>query len=362
MNLKIVTFLRAQNYGAFLQAYALNDYLSQKHNVEFLDYRVEKIEDAYKPFNIKKASLKSILRYMRYFVPLNLKYSRFKKCINSVNKTCSIYNENDIEKIKDTTDIYITGSDQVWNPNIVGCLSDVYTLNFDAKNAKKIAYAASVGNVDDIDAHIDDYKRKISQIDYISVRENDAKIKLSELIEKPIEEVLDPTLLLKKEIWEENLSNTDKYNKKYIFAYVVAKDEEYNKIVNYLSEKTNLPVIHTELRNKKYRKTYKSIYTKNPFEFVNCIKNAEYVIATSFHATVFSIIFHKKFFIVPHKKTGARVLSLLNKLGIEGRTIQTLEQFKEVDYDMETDWKSVDKKLEEERKKSAEWLEKAIEG
>ena len=98
-----------------------------------------------------------------------------------------------------------------------------------------------------------------------------------------------------------------------------------------------------------------------PFEFIKHIRDAEYVVATSFHATVFSILFHKKFFIVPHKKTGARVTNLLDKLKITGRTFSTLEEFEKIDYDFETDWKEVDNGLEIERKKSIDWLVNAIE-
>ena len=173
---------------------------------------------------------------------------------------------------------------------------------------------------------------------------------------------MDPTLLISREEWEDDIEKIEKNGCKYIVAYVVEPDVEYIKIVNDLSEKTGLKVIHFGLKNPGYKNVLKSAYTEGPLEFVNYIKNAEYVVATSFHATVFSILFNKKFFIVPHRKTGARVTNLLDKLGIEGRTFSNYEEFKNIDYDFETDWNKVESKLEMERKKSLDWLINAIEG
>ena len=105
----------------------------------------------------------------------------------------------------------------------------------------------------------------------------------------------------------------------------------------------------------------KSIYTKGPLEFISYIKNANYVVATSFHATVFSIIFNKKFFVIPHRKTGERVTNLLDKFQIKGRTFYSYDEFKNIDYNFETDWENVNKLVEKERIESYRWLENAIE-
>ena len=361
MNIKILTFVRAHNYGAFLQAFALSEKLKkEKHNVEFVDYRVEKIENAYKPLNLKTISIRSFLRYVRYFLPFNKKYYNFNKEIKKIQLTKSVYDMHGVETLNNDTEVYITGSDQVWNKNIVGELSNIYSLNFNSGRALKVSYAASVGDSNLIIDNKEEYREKLSSIDHISVREEDAKEKLEEVLNRKIDVVLDPTLLLEREDWEKYISNYHAENKKYIFAYVVAPDSEYIKIVNSLSERTGLPVIHCELKNPGYNNVLKTIYTKGPFDFVSSLKNAEYVVATSFHATVFSILFHKKFFIIPHRKTGARVTNLLGKLGIEGRTFSNLEEFKNVDYDFETDWSKIDKNLSYQRQESIKWLENAI--
>ena len=361
MNIKILTFIRAHNYGAYLQAFALSEHLQKNdNNVEFVDYRVKKIEDAYKPFNIKGLTIKGIARYIRYFIPINKKYRTFNNEIKKFHLTKSVYTTEEIERLNSCTNAYITGSDQVWNKSIVGDLSDIYSLNFDSSKAKKISYAASVGDVNLIINNKDEYKNKLNNIDYISVREEDAKKELTKVLDRNVEVVIDPTLLLTRQDWDKYISNIDIEKQKYIFAYVVAPDEEYIKIANDLSNKTGLPIIHCGLRNPGYKNVLKTIYTKSPFDFVAYIKNAEYVVATSFHATAFSIIYNKKFFIVPHKKTGSRVTNLLKKLDVEGRTYSSFEDFKNIDYDFETDWKKVNRKLDDERLKSIEWLDKAL--
>ena len=366
--IEITTFNRAFNYGALLQLYALSKYLSKKDDtyVEALDYRCEKIENNYLPLNLKvngiKNKIKNIIKFILLHKILNKKYNSFSKFIkNNIKFSASIYSKDEIrDKCKDVN-VFITGSDQVWNKNMVGELSDIYTLNFDYPKAKKISYAASVGDNSLIAKNKDEYISKISQIDYISVREEDTRNELVKVIDNNINVVLDPTLLLKKDEWEKVISHLNKEKEKYIFAYVVTPDDEYIRIVKDLSEKTDLPVVFCGIKNPGFKKTLKTMYTEGPLEFVNYIKNAEYIVTTSFHATVFSIIFNKKFFIIPHSKTGARVTNLLDKLGIKGRSFKTYEEYKNTNYNIETNWTEVNKKLNEEREKSMKWLNNALE-
>ena len=275
-------------------------------------------------------------------------------------RTDSVYNTKEIEKVNQDTDIYITGSDQVWNPVIVGELSDIFTLNFNSNNIKKISYAASVGNANMIKESAQLFKEKIEKLDAVSVREHDAQVVLDQLIDKPVKEVLDPTLLIDQEEWNESIKGMKTEKEKYIFTYGLPSDKEYLKIVNDLSKKTGLKIIHCGLRKNEYDNVAKTIYNEGPLEFINYIKNAEYVVSTSFHATAFSVIFNKKFFIVPHRKTGARVTSLLEKLNIKNRVYYSYDEFKDIDYDFETDWNEVNNNLKREKADSINWLKNAI--
>lgn len=360
----ILTFHNAYNYGAMLQAYALQKKISTKNYVEIIDYRNKVIEKQYKLIRPYQKSLKKFIKSLCgdiIMFPLNLKrknvFIKFMKkryILSSKIKT-----SKDLDDIIRKYDVIIVGSDQVWNIGLTEGLSNIYTLNFDSK-ALKISYAASVGDASQINENIDVFQEKLKDINYISVREEDARDELSKIIQKKIKVVLDPTLLLKKEEWEELLDKGKYDEEKYILAYVVEADKEYIKIVNDLSQKTGLKVIHFNKFNPGYNNVLKNAYTEGPLEFVNYIKNAEYVVATSFHATVFSIIFNKKFFIIPHKKTGSRVTNLLDKLGIKGRTFNSFNEFKKIDYNFDTNWEEVNNKLDIERENSINWLFNAI--
>ena len=364
----IVTFHNAYNYGAFLQCFALQEVVKKINSrVEIVNYIDEKIRDSYRLFPKKNKSIKSkskdIMKYIYFGRRTKKRYKEFdkalKKYINLSNIT--YYSNQDIQSIGNNYDILITGSDQVWNRNITGELSNVYTLNFHNPKLKKISYAASIGDCSLVEKYSKEYKDKISIIDYISVREFDAQKMLKKLLKNDdIQVVLDPTLLLESKKWDNYLDNY--VGEKYILAYVVSPDEEYMKIVNYLAKKTGLKIIYFDTINHGYEKSVEceSAYEKGPFDFVKLIKNAEYVVATSFHATAFSIIYHKKFFIIPHRKTGARVTNLLNMLNIKGRNFQSYDEFKNVDFSFETNWNNVDKILKKKREESIDWLYDAI--
>ncbi len=362
----IITFQCAHNYGAILQVYALQQTIEKMHKkVEIINYKNKIIERQYKVINVDRKNLKNFLKSIvsdiLFFQKRYKRYQNFEKFVKERLNLTKIYkSEEALKNEPPIADVYITGSDQVWNSNITYGLQDAYTLNFGKKNIKRISYAASIGNSKISDNEKEIYKEKISIINNISVREESGKKALEQIIYSPIEVVLDPTLLLTKKQWENEIKTLTGNKEKYILAYVVEKDEQYIKIVNDLSEKTGLKIIHFGKTNPGYKNVLKSAYTEGPLEFINYIKNAEYVVATSFHATVFSVIFHKKFFIIPHKKTGSRVTNLLDKLGIENRTFNTLEEFKNIDYNFGTNWDNVEERLGKERKKSLDWLEKSI--
>lgn len=277
--------------------------------------------------------------------------------LNLTEKSSSI---NGLNEIIADFEVVFTGSDQVWNPEIVGNLSDAYTLNFGLSDLKRISYAASIGDISFVKRYENQFKDKLSKLDVISVREKDAQEVLSTLLNREIKQVLDPTLLLTAEEWNYKIDHKSSIKEKYILAYVVKADEEYLKIVNELSKKTGLKVIYFENENRGYDNPLESKYTEGPFEFVNLIKNAEYVVATSFHAMAFSIIYNKKFFIIPHRKTSSRVTSLLECLGIENRTYYTCEEFKDIDFDLETDWKVVNEKIEKQRVSSIDFIKQSL--
>ena len=361
----IMTFSNSHNYGAVLQAYALQEVLKKENKVEIINYKDKIVNQQYKIIKFNKNIISSILKNILFF-NINLKrYLNFKKFIkDNLNMTEQEYKtEKELIDNPPVADIYIAGSDQIWNSYTTQGLKDSYSLNFGSEEIKKISYAASIGNSVIDFSEEKDYKKKLSNLKYISVREENAKDCLEKIIkDKPITVVMDPTLLLTKDEWNKKIivNKFKALKEKYILAYMVQPDIEYINIVNEIEQKTNLKVVHFSKTNRGIKNVLKSEYTVGPFEFINLIKNAEYVVCTSFHAIVFSIIFNKRFWVIPHRKTGSRVTNLLEKLGISERAVNSLDEFKKMDYDKEIDYKKVNKKLDEERKKSLEWLDNAI--
>ena len=366
-NIIIVTFNKAHNYGAMLQEYALLKKTSEIGDSKILNYDDFNIAKNYKYIGLGYGNfLRRVKIIIKYIIFLNINIKRYnafnnfeKKFIKLTENSCTSL-EN-IANCISNVDILITGSDQVWNPQITNGLSDIYTLNFGKDNIKRISYAASLGSNKIAKEMQEEYKDKISKLDYISVREESGANALKKIIkDKKISVVLDPTLLLSRNDWEKIASEGIKEKNKYIIAYIVEKNPEQVKIVDKISELTGLKVIHFE-KIGHYKNILKSAYIYGPESFVSLIKNAEYVVTTSFHATVFSIIFNKKFWVVPHKTTGSRVTDLLAKLGISNRAVNTLEEFNKKVYNEEIDYDNVNKILEKEREKSIKWLKDAIE-
>lgn len=350
----IVTFHRTYNYGAYLQSFALSKYLDAK----IIDYYCKNI---YRQYKIIKPLRKNMFKYCLNFFSTVLhirkelrRKANFEKAINHLKMIPFSYDEIN------SLDYLITGSDQVWNHDIVGEISDVYTLNFGNKKITRISYAASIGNSDDIQKYKAEYLKKLSKIDYISVREKNLVEPLEKLLNKQVKNVIDPTLLLSSEEWDNYLDKTEYFPPNYIFAYVVEPDSEFIKAVNFLVEQTGYEVIHAGLKNPGFKGKVTSIYSLGPFSFINYIKNAKYVVTTSFHATIFSIIFHKEFYTIPHKKTGSRVTELLKQIQLEDKIFNSsLELSKKINQE-KTNWLEVDNNLNKLINESKDWINTVI--
>lgn len=365
----IITFHNAHNYGAMLQAFALQEKVkNMNYNVEIINYRNPKFEEGYKVANWKKINAKQYIKNIIKSTVLRKqyygRYNAFKQFERDKFKLSEVYeSEENLLANPPMYDVYIAGSDQIWNTNIVGRLSDAYTLNFKTYDGIKISYAASIGNSNIDEKYTDEFKKKIEKIDYISVREENAKHELQKIIEKNVNVVLDPTLLLSKEHWENIINkslNKNRIKEKYILVYIFKEKPEYIEMVNYLSEKTGYKIVQFNIKSK-YKNTLCSAYESGPIEFIDLIKNAEYVCTDSFHGTVFSIIFNKAFFVFPFESTISRFNNLLGKLNLLDRIISSKSEFEKIDFNKKIDYIEVNELLEEERKKSVLFLENAIE-
>lgn len=364
-DIKILTFHNAENYGATLQAYALKETLKKLNtNPSFVNYISNDILKDYKL--IRTNSFKSFFSSLWFFKRNLKRKNSFKKYINKYldGNSKKYYNKEDIERDVKEGEIYIAGSDQIFNPVLTNGLSDVYTLNFgkDISDVKRVVYGASIGNEELLEKHKDDFYNKLQSVDLLSVREESVIAPLSNITNREVEKVLDPTLLLEKEDWDklilENKATSLK-NKKYILVYTLFENDEITKIANYLSEKTGLKIVHFRKYNA-YNNELTSLYSKGPVDFSNAFKNAEYIVTNSFHGLVFSIIFERKFYAVMPKERAGRLKDLIDTLSLNSRSVSTLKDVQALDIDEQIDYKKAKEILDKEKEKSMEYLKKGI--
>ncbi|MDE7435601.1 MAG: polysaccharide pyruvyl transferase family protein [Lachnospiraceae bacterium] len=330
----IITVHCADNFGAMLQTYALKKYLQNMDCfVEVINYCPKVITQVYPLLFYKgeiragiQSGLKCLWRSVIYIkirnFPLMLckkhKMRQFRK--NYFNMTRRIRDNRDFKKLE-RFDYYITGSDQLWNPDITG-LDDAYFLDFASEEGKKIAYAVSIGRL------LNEEEREIivektQDFDAVSLRETDSVLQLQPYSKNKIYQCVDPTLLLKKDEWEKICVKPIK--EKYIMFYSLFYTKEAFEAVNDISERLLSPVKHFFYGRlaKRLKRNGGSFYYAGIEEFLGLIEQAEYVITDSFHGAVFSILFEKKFGVVLPPKRNMRLIELLNITGFSDRIISS---------------------------------------
>lgn len=358
LKIGIITFHCSYNYGSVLQAFALKTLLEKKkYVVNVIDFIYKKDFEQYNLFrtSVYSKNPKSFIGDI-LFLKKNYKRKRnfeifAKKYFNLTKK--KYYNYEDMKELNNEFDIFICGSDQIWNLDCTQGVEPAYFLKFVNKDKLKIAYAPSLAHVKFAKNYDEDLKKAINDLDYISVREESTLPLIQPLTEKKVSVVLDPTLLLDQKDYE-LIIDQNKNESEYIFVYMLEYSVELVKYCNEFSSKKGIKVIY--IANNKFSGIKgENAFGIGPDKFLKYIKEAKYVITNSFHATVFSIIFNKKFVTFTTKRSSSRMVDLLDKLGIPERIYN--ENFnidKNIDYDM------VQEKLIDMRKSSLEYLSKAL--
>lgn len=348
MKLGILTFPKAINYGAALQATALRKVLlNRSEKVCFLNYSCKAIDSTSKIFDISNLfSLKYTIAHL-YNMPEAIK--RQKNFSNYWKKHFEFCSSDPKEY-----DAVIVGSDQVWNYNLTN--DDLfYFLNFKKNDLKKISYAASFGLPEIDKAHAEKIVPLLKDFDYLSVREKQAAKIIKENMRADVPVVCDPTLLLNKNEWKKLVSEKPQ-NSGYIFVYTVFNSDNVWEYAKKLSEKTGLP-IKTISYSKFHKREAIYDYTAGPDDWVNYMHGADYVVTNSFHGVAFSINFNKNFFFdMPPKSAGvgSRISDITERYSLENRNISA------DDFVLTTDAPDFEKAnllLEEDRKFSFEFIE-----
>jgi hypothetical protein len=355
-----------------LQAWGLQEYVKKLgYEVHIINLRLDCIDSLYKPLNLYKGLVNAKrFRKQRAFLWQNLKikgihakrkYIKFEAFIANQLHTTTCYPSYQAlvdAKAGDSYDILITGSDQVWNGAITGGLNRAFFLDFTKKPVRKISFASSIGKTVLKDYEKDFFEHYLKNFDAIAVREESAKEMLSPLTNTPIEVVVDPTLLLEVSDYDK-LKKTPKYNRGYILVHVINADSIVRPIAEKLSKLTGLPVIHNR-PDKRYSNELGRFDDAGVEEFLGLIEQADYVVTNSFHATVFAIIYRRKFFTIPHEKYPERMVHLLSMLELSNYLVKDSLDLPSNPNGINYHYDKANKLLDIQRKHSQDILKKEL--
>ena len=335
MDISLITIYRSNNYGAILQAYATVRVLEKYGNVTIINYVNDHL---CKDLNLFRFGLSirgglmlihDVLRF-RYRKSLLRKIRRFIGA--NFNETPPLSRDKLFSTGAGIFDVYVCGSDQIWNSKIVSrnkTVDSIYFLSFAVQGAKKIAYASSMGSgiFQDNDKAL--IRELLVGFHGISMRERDGIEKLSEVIpNREIKHALDPTLLLRRDEWLSLLNiQVRKPKKDYILVYTVPRSGLLKKAVDFFSEKLDLEVVLIDQMLVPGAKADRVVRDAGPDEFVEFFSNASFVITDSFHGVSFAIQFEKPFASIALDGLSNRVTDLLDLLDLKDRLVWNESQF-----------------------------------
>lgn len=354
MHIGILTFHFTYNCGAALQCLALSEYLKKcGHTVEIINYRpwyhrnvytpyknpfqvaVEKFRPKYEGENPAKRLLRSLYNIPKTMISwthhkeksvMNKKFMGFIG--ENLQETRLYTTKRRLKKNPPECDIYICGSDQIWNTVLTdGKLDTAYMLDFGGERIKRYAYAVGVNFAHDVDE--EEIKKLLGRFETVSLRENEYLDRLRNICNEGLEFRIDidPTLLHKSEDYEKYLVEDKEEKEPFIITYVMPSPgrEEVFEAAKRAGAAKGIKVIDICGNPTAFNKTAPNHKICGPGEFLWYIKNAECIFTNSFHGTVFSVIFKKKFVCIPHPETGYRVKELLEKISLRERIVYDAE-------------------------------------
>lgn len=374
----IITIHKVNNYGAELQAFALQEKLTHLgFTAEVIDYLYYKHQDFQyskqaRPFvaldyRIKfKEWLNPIISHIKsipYKGTQNIRNSKFDEFRNKHTKY-SAETLNSIEALyheKLPYDVYMTGSDQVWNPYTNVSLKP-YFLDFAQADRRKISYASSFGVSTIPDDAKPIYRDLLNRFDRIAVREEQGVKLVKELTGRDACHVLDPTLLMDEQDWRKVAITSDR-TKPYILLYVLTHSPYITNLAKKMAADLGWDLVRICKNSAVEDKdgTITNIIDAGPAEYLGLFLNASFVLTNSFHGTAFSVNFRKPFYtILPqHKPNNSRQEGLLSSMGLKKRIIHEGARFpRSIDYF--PDFTEAISQLKIQREHSIHYLKDAI--
>lgn len=346
MKVGILTFHSADNFGAMLQCYALQETLKELgHEVTVINYTNKEVAKDYKYIDIRQIKRNkhhwgNILRYLlhcRKDIHRSLQCKKFRKRWIQTGKRCKA------SSIPQDEDIYIVGSDQLWTLSITAGIDSVYWGDFSRPNLSSLYTYAVSGRPEELQTIPSlTLREKIKNFHGVSVREQ----KMADLlkqngIESRVD--LDPTLLAERRIWDAITESKSYLDRKYLVYYQVRGATEFANPTKKLAESMGYEFVDLTPTD----------FIEGPEVFLSFIKHSQGVVTSSFHGTVFSLIFHRPLAVYQlHDGHDGRYLDLLNKLGAEAciQDVTDTPVFANLDYE------AIDKRLSALRAESMAYL------
>lgn len=353
----VITLHRTANYGSVLQALATQTVLERMgYEVEVVDYYPERstIKSMLRGLKEKKTIFKknplALVAARAIILPSYLKRRRtfdvfIERELNLTNRT--YWTEDELKSGCPQADIYITGSDQVWNSVWNGGIDEILFLSWTPETARRLAFSASFGKASLDEAEKDRTRELLSRYEHITVRE-DSGVEIVRSLGLDATQVLDPTLFLTAEDWLSRCSAVIPEGD-YILMYNINHNKPLDRFVSALSDKTSLPVYYISYQLHDCFKRGHMRCCVPVEDFLALIRGARYVVCDSFHCAAFSVNFNRELAIVMPDRFGTRLASFMRVVGLEDRIVP--EDGIDV-FDRPIDWDAVNACMMAERKRS----------
>lgn len=359
MRIAIATFHKTINYGAVFQAYALQTVLKKMGHEPFLIDNDMEVNVWNIGSWLGSTPQKTIDKWI--FLKRGFAFSTFRKKFLTMD-SAKFKGIDHLKKNPPKAEVYICGSDQVWNYNYVKVENEqLFWLNFGDNTVKRIGYAPSFGVSELPDAVSNRFSKYIKGFTAIGVREKSAIELVTSLGFPNSTWVIDPTLLLQEEDYRRIESPSIEPGKNpYGFCYHVGSDKETTDVLadirTYLTNVKNIPFHYNAIGIKT-----KKPYTYGPAEWLSKMKYSSFVVADSFHALMFSLVYRKKFIVVACRKTRSRLITILTELDLADRAVDIFDANTiETLFNKDIDWDKVEIKINQLRKHALEFLESNI--
>lgn len=366
----ILTMHRVLNYGSILQTWATQQVLKQ------LGYQTYIIDYLYPNKNHKKTTkinVSLILCFARFLknviqrFPLKKKQIKFQHFIYKNLNLSKPYKTKDSLNIDPPIyDIYLAGSDQIWNPTHIGN-DTTFFLDFVPENKKLVSYASSFAQSSLSDNYMREIRPFLKKFNAISVREKNGQTIIKKILNIDVPICLDPTLLLSTSEYhllekQSKLKLPSKYILVYILKYAFNPYPYVTKFIKEAYKQMHLPIICLDFSSRQFlgiRNIINLHDSVGPEDFVKLFLNASMVITSSFHGTAFSLNFNKSVYsITDNGDKDDRISNLLTICGIPERIIKLGSSIPE--FSLHIDSKKVKSSLSLLKKESINYLERNL--